>query len=321
MSWLSSLSPQAQSSFIGGVGGSVGSLINGAFSLGGMGLQHKYNKEMAAIQNQYNIDMWKMQADYNSPTAQMARLKDAGLNPNLMYGMGNTGNMSSAPEMLAPNAPNAQQAMKDAGAALNPEQIISFAINTRKGIAEAQKAEEDARKAGAEAEMTDALAQSMQIGDNGKFWYYNPSTGNLEQSPDDQVFVTRFSNPYRRSVGIERASLLNASRMRNEYLKGSNIGSQIGLRHAQALYTNERTNWTKQDIMRLQNLNDWYTYNEILKGVNAGAHLVGSFSSIFNLIGRAKGLFNQNRPVKTGQRVFGTDSNGRDWTQTTIYDY
>lgn len=31
---------------------------------------------------------WRMMAEYNSPAAQMQRLKDAGLNPNLVYGSG-----------------------------------------------------------------------------------------------------------------------------------------------------------------------------------------------------------------------------------------
>lgn len=295
MSW-NNMSPQTQSSIVGAGGSALGSLIGGAFNLGGMALQHKYNKQMAEIQNQYNMDMWQMQADYNSPTAQMARLRDAGLNPNLAYGNATTGNMSSAPEKVAPNAPNAQQAMKDAAAALNPEQIISFAINTRKGIAEAQRAEEEARKAGAEAEMTDALAQSLNASSNHQFWYYNPETGQIEKSPDISMDVVRFSNPYRKQVNMTQASLGNAIKMRNEYLKGVNYGSQIGLRDRQGFYIDARTGLTRKEAERIGKINDWFTYNEILKGVNAGAHLVGSFGNIFNLIGRAKGLF--DRPQK-----------------------
>lgn len=321
MPW-SSLSPQTQSSIIGTSGSLSGSLIGGAFNLGGMALQHKYNKEMADLQNKYNMDMWQMQADYNSPTAQMSRLRDAGLNPNLAYGNATTGNMSSAPEMVAPNAPNAQQAMKDAAAALNPEKIISFAIDTRKGIAEAQKAEEEARRAGAEAEMTDALAQSMNLSSNHQFYYFNPETGKIELSPEDNFFVTRFSNPYRKDVNMTQASLRNAIQMRNEYLKGTNYASQIGLRSTQGFYIDARTGLTKKEAERVGKINDWFTYNEILKGINAGAHLVGSFGNIFNLIGRAKGLFNRpQKPVQTGRSTFGTDSNGRQWTQRTIFEY
>jgi hypothetical protein len=40
-----------------------------------------------------NIKFWEMQNAYNTPKMQMSRLKDAGLNPNLIYGnSANTGN-------------------------------------------------------------------------------------------------------------------------------------------------------------------------------------------------------------------------------------
>lgn len=52
-------------------------------------------------QNQYNIEMWNMQNEYNTPANQVARLRAAGLNPNLFYSQGNPGNASSAPEMTA----------------------------------------------------------------------------------------------------------------------------------------------------------------------------------------------------------------------------
>lgn len=48
--------------------------------------QNKTNREN--IQNQW--DMWNATNEYNSPEAQMERYKDAGLNPNLIYGQQNT---------------------------------------------------------------------------------------------------------------------------------------------------------------------------------------------------------------------------------------
>ncbi|UIB81466.1 DNA pilot protein [Flyfo microvirus Tbat2_156] len=42
-------------------------------------------------QNAYNMAMWDKENAYNSPLAQMARFKEAGLNPNLIYGQSNTG--------------------------------------------------------------------------------------------------------------------------------------------------------------------------------------------------------------------------------------
>jgi len=51
-------------------------------------------------QNAYNYNLWQEQNLYNSPEQQMQRYKDAGLNPNLIYGTGTTsaGNTGMAPK-------------------------------------------------------------------------------------------------------------------------------------------------------------------------------------------------------------------------------
>lgn len=49
-------------------------------------------------QNRYNYKMWTLQNEYNSPAAQVQRLKDAGLNPALVYGHGN----ATVPSAQAP---------------------------------------------------------------------------------------------------------------------------------------------------------------------------------------------------------------------------
>lgn len=48
----------------------------------------KWNEKMFDKQRQYALEDWQMMNDYNSPANQMARLKAAGLNPNLVYGHG-----------------------------------------------------------------------------------------------------------------------------------------------------------------------------------------------------------------------------------------
>lgn len=49
------------------------------------------NREMAEFAYRQNLEQWHRENEYNSPAAQMSRLKEAGLNPNLVYGsIGNT---------------------------------------------------------------------------------------------------------------------------------------------------------------------------------------------------------------------------------------
>lgn len=66
----------------------------------------KANKDMAEYAYDRDYQMWLEQNAYNSPEAQMQRLKEAGLNPNMIYGTGtaSTGNASSAPKFQAPSA-------------------------------------------------------------------------------------------------------------------------------------------------------------------------------------------------------------------------
>lgn len=65
--------------------------------------------QMAAEQGyQRQMELLKYQLDYNTPANQMQRFKDAGLNPNLVYGQGSPGNMQSAPEPPRAQAHRAQ---------------------------------------------------------------------------------------------------------------------------------------------------------------------------------------------------------------------
>lgn len=59
---------------------------------------------------QRNVDMWNMQNAYNSPSAQMKRLVEAGLNPNLAYGSLGSSTADSAPQYNAANVPSVSDA-------------------------------------------------------------------------------------------------------------------------------------------------------------------------------------------------------------------
>ena len=87
--------------------GSLGSSALGARSTRQANIANmqlaQYQNNWQSVENQkafdYNTQMWHLQNQYNSPTAQMSRLRQAGLNPNLVYGSGVTGNSAgSAPQ-------------------------------------------------------------------------------------------------------------------------------------------------------------------------------------------------------------------------------
>lgn len=57
----------------------------------------KWNEEQADKAWNRQMDLWNKTNLYNSPTEQMKRFEEAGLNKNLIYGQGSSGNASSMP--------------------------------------------------------------------------------------------------------------------------------------------------------------------------------------------------------------------------------
>ena len=71
-------------------------LGSGLFSLGSTLFANDQAEASAKKAFERNLYMWNLNNQYNSPVEQMARLKAAGLNPNLVYGSGNVvGNTSN----------------------------------------------------------------------------------------------------------------------------------------------------------------------------------------------------------------------------------
>lgn len=94
-------------SFLDDMGLSAIGTIGGIFTGGASARkQYRYQSKLMDKQNQQQIDFWKMNNEYNTPFNQRARLEQAGLNPDLMYG--GSGNMyqSQMPGAASGSAPN-----------------------------------------------------------------------------------------------------------------------------------------------------------------------------------------------------------------------
>ena len=113
-------------SIVGGIISGVGSLLGdlGSSAMNNKAVRdtNKANMEIAKYQAQWqqqenekayqrSLNMWNLQNEYNSPTQQMARIRAAGLNPNLVYGNGVAGNSAGSTPQYEPakfNAPTMQ---------------------------------------------------------------------------------------------------------------------------------------------------------------------------------------------------------------------
>lgn len=134
-----------------------GSLVNGLMQ----GSQNRANRRFQERENQkardYNTMMWEKNNAYNDPTQQMARLKNAGINPHLAYSQGGVTNTSSSPASSnASSMPEGRAPQLDVNAMLNAR-LVGEQINNIK--ADTAKKEAEARNIG-----TDTQGKTLQNG-------------------------------------------------------------------------------------------------------------------------------------------------------------
>lgn len=83
-----------------GLGAAAASLLGAGLNAQSQQHANSMNMKIAKYQNAWNLEQWYRENEYNLPSAQMARLKAAGLNPNLVYGSGGA-TTSAAPSPRA----------------------------------------------------------------------------------------------------------------------------------------------------------------------------------------------------------------------------
>lgn len=163
----------------------TGGLVNGMMGLfGGSNKaeqrQFKHEKEMMALQNKYNTQaaaqsmeyaktmnrinfeqqnqMFDKQAEWYSPEQQKQRLKEAGLNPSLMYGIGGEGGSSvssgggTGSEVQGVGNSGTQAVMMGLQAKSIESQIALNNAQASKINAETEKTEKETEKTSAETE-------------------------------------------------------------------------------------------------------------------------------------------------------------------------
>jgi hypothetical protein len=163
----------------------TGGLVNGIMGLFGGNKQaeqrqYQHEKEMMALQNKYNTQaaaqsmeyaktmnrinfeqqnqMFDKQAEWNSPEQQKQRLKEAGLNPSLMYGIGGEGGSSvssgggTGSEVQGVGNPGTQAVMMGLQAKSIESQIALNNAQASKINAETERTEKETEKTSAETE-------------------------------------------------------------------------------------------------------------------------------------------------------------------------
>lgn len=84
-----------------------------------------YNFNLAQLQNKWNLEQWNRENEYNAPAAMMKRLREGGLNPDLMYQNGTSGLTSADSPSMTAGAPSSPVDMS----ALGQKRTIGDAVH------------------------------------------------------------------------------------------------------------------------------------------------------------------------------------------------
>lgn len=106
-------------------------------------MNQKFSERMYERQRKDTIEFWNMQNAYNDPTQQMARLRNAGLNPHLIYGSG--GGANNAGPLPTPDMqhPNFREPRFEGGRSLMPELLGAADLDIKAAQADNLRAQNE----------------------------------------------------------------------------------------------------------------------------------------------------------------------------------
>lgn len=183
----------------------LGGLVSGLLSAGSARQAARYNAaraaedfernrsmtmEMYELQRKNNLEFWNMQNAYNHPKMQMARLREAGLNPLLVYGhgsvAGNTAGAIGNPSMSVPESHTPGMSGTrfdvDLGSIFQYSQIKNSDMNTRLQEAQIAKIAADIAYKQKATSLLDRVPASIVSGSSSNS--SNSSKGILERIED-----------------------------------------------------------------------------------------------------------------------------------------
>lgn len=117
---FSLLGSVSQSPFLG----VLGNLFTNSQNRRSVEETNRLNYQMQQQQNAWNERMWHMYNEYNTPANQIKRLKEAGLNPNLLYGNPSQGTSSAPAQGTAPSHAEAFQSLGFGDMISNAQQLM-----------------------------------------------------------------------------------------------------------------------------------------------------------------------------------------------------
>lgn len=255
------------------------SLVGNIFNYLSVKETNRANRELAELSYQQNIAQWERENAYNHPAQQMARLKEAGLNPNLVYGNGSAVQTSAH----SPQMSYAQQQSPQLGTIYAGLDSMLMASNINKIQAEEERTRNEAM-----------LLYEKKLTQEQITIYEKARAGmaNLELSVKDEMLAN--------DLAIQGAELL---------LKGNQADYYKKLGDATA----EQAKWFTQQWTKLARENNFFSEHPIAYEMKMWAEVCAPFAQLlggvvhsfveiknlfFNLKGGFKNLFESKKKNK-----------------------
>ncbi|WGL31323.1 DNA pilot protein [Dipodfec virus UOA04_Rod_931] len=245
----------------------LGSALGNSAGLKQQQLANEGNMRLAQYKYEKDLEQWKRETDYNSPKNQMQRFADAGLNPNLIYGQGSSGNASSAPTFDAPHL-EAYRNFGDMGAsgAVSAFQNAQ-ALTAQTALMESQRAKNFAEVKGIELgnviKNLDAASKEWKLGLDKKYgdegmraslqasWKKIHLMDSQEQLNLANAGVANANENliYKKiDTEIARADLTRAQKV-EVFARVSKISAELPLIAEQVELTKSRTNESRESVI------------------------------------------------------------------------
>ena len=231
--------------------GAIGNFFTGGASAR---KQYQYQSKLMDKQNQQQIDFWKMNNEYNTPFNQRARLEQAGLNPDLMYGgSGNIG-QSQMPSAASPgSAPNV-----DYGSFSDN---LRFAMQARVMDAQVSKIEHENQLL-AEQALNQAEQRELWAAQAKEAWLRAEHQGIYNRHADTRYFLENETRGFKNTLlgadvnSYETRLRLDQQRVANDNMRAKVQVLQLGLNEKKLKADMEKIRAEVSEIMSRIRVND-----------------------------------------------------------------
>ncbi|UPW40896.1 DNA pilot protein [Sigmofec virus UA08Rod_6151] len=273
--------------------GATGGLLNTALGFIGSNRQNKENRHLLDYQYSKNLEQWNRENEYNTPKAQMERLKEAGLNPYLVYGHGTAvTSAASSPQFGSASMEGSKGPGSDPSAALAGAQLADISASARYKESQARQSDVATRNLlldqnlkilAAEEKNISILQQRLDyyIKSNSSQYLIDSAKEQLNQAKENvkKIKSETWLNYQRADTLFDQAEMYSSVVSLND-VKRRREEFELSLRKEYGHKINDAT--LSEIYSRIRNLKSQATLNDVLAAIKS----TGVDSGVAGIIAR-----------------------------------